>query len=489
MRFLRHIVRWFKPGSRHVTALIVVVAILVGLIAFAGATRSTVTVGPLTLVLSARPAWPGRTVVEVPPFGQAEARTHKAPVRLAARVEMIDFEAARSLIDTASPLGALGDLTGEVGTLTDVGGPIWRGAALGILAAVAAAALVTVAARIPWRATLFACAATLILTSGLLGAAARTWDAAAFREPTLHGGLAHLPQLADVFTLRVARIERLRTQAAKVARDIASYYADERSLASGGPLPATVRILHVTDLHLDAVGAELEAGIARAYDVAGIIDTGDAPILGVTLEERALESLLVTEYPRIYIPGNHDSPVSLRALDAIPGVTVLTTGVAEIAGVRVFGIPDPISRDFGVEPDKEAIASQTAAAFDRFANAIRSGEQTPDIVAIHNPAMEKPFFGKVPVILSGHTHSARLYMSQGTARVNSGTIGGTPYLPEQLSAPLPHSASILYFTDTFPRRLVAIDSISVGTDRTTTVTRRIVDESLLPGASQEDAVR
>lgn len=489
MRFLRYIARWFRPGSRHVTALVVSVAVAVGLLAFAGATRTTVTVGPLTLVLSARPSMAGRTVVEVPPFGQVEARTHQAPMRLSARIEMIDFDAARSFMDPVSPLGGLEDITGEVGSLTDVGGPIWRGAILGILAAVAATALVTIAARRPVRATVFACAVTFILTSGLLGATARTWDAAAFREPTLHGGLAHLPQLADVFTLRVARIERLRTQAAKVARDIASYYADERSLASGGPLPATVRILHVTDLHLDAVGAELEAGIARAYDVAGIIDTGDAPILGVTLEEPALESLIVTEYPRIYIPGNHDSPVSLRVLDAIPGLTVLTTGVAEIAGLRVFGIADPISRGFGVEPDREALEVQTAAALDRFDSAIRSGEQTPDIVAVHNPAMEKPFFGRAPVILSGHTHSARLYMSRGTARVNSGTIGGTPYLPESLSAPLPHSASILYFTDTFPRRLVAIDSISIGTDRTTTVTRRIVDESLLTGASQEDAVR
>jgi hypothetical protein len=44
----------------------------------------------------------------------------------------------------------------------------------------------------------------------------------------------------------------------------------------------------------------------------------------------------------------------------------------------------------------------------------------------------------------------------------------------------PYSASVLYFTARMPRRLIAIDRIDVYPDRSTTVSRQVIDESLLP---------
>jgi len=95
--------------------------------------------------------------------------------------------------------------------------------------------------------------------------------------------------------------------------------------------------------------------------------------------------------------------------------------------------------------------------------------------------MEGPFLGKVPLILSGHTHAARFYVTRGTARLNSGTLGGMPYDPAATGRKAqPYSASVLYFTPDVPRRLIAIDRIAVHSTRSTTVSREVIDESLLP---------
>jgi predicted phosphodiesterase len=290
----------------------------------------------------------------------------------------------------------------------------------GLLAAIAAAALVAMAARRTRRVVALACVTTLLVVCVPLSVAAATWDAAGFREPTLRGGLSYAPGLVEIFSRRVANIEKLRGQAEKVARDLTSYYADERAIGTGGSMFGTYRVLHVTDLHLDPVGAELATELARSYDVSLVIDTGDVSILGAEIEARAIASLVATSVPRVFVPGNHDSKATVDAMRAIPGVTVVETGTVEVDGLRIFGVADPFSRGFALEPEPSAIAQAARAASQRFSAALRSGETTPDIVAIHNPAMEEPFVGQVPVILSGHTHAARSYVTRGTLRLNSG---------------------------------------------------------------------
>jgi predicted phosphodiesterase len=422
----------------------------------------------------------GSTVVEVPPFGEVRAATHAGPVRLTARVERIDFAATRALIETTTPVTQLDDMVARTGRVAGLAGAFVRASAAGACAAVLALLLVLAATRRGRRTIVTGAVALSILMTVSLSATAATWSADAFREPTLIGGLSYLPGLADMFTYRVSRIERLRTQAATVANNLAAYYADDRSLVSGGALPDTYRVLHVSDLHLDAVGAELAARIARSYEASLVIDTGDAPILGVEPEGAVLASLLATDLVRIYVPGNHDSPASTEALSRIAGVTVLTTGTIEVDGLRIHGVPDPISRTFGVEPDSARLESVTAQALAALEEELRSGEATPDILAIHNPAMERPFIGLARVILSGHTHSARMYVSGGTVRLNSGTTGGMPYDTRRTQrAPLPHGASVLYYSQDSPRTLVAIDQIEVHADRTTKVTRRVFAEELL----------
>jgi predicted phosphodiesterase len=319
------------------------------------------------------------------------------------------------------------------------------------------------------------------LVVGSTGIAAATFDSAALASPRLEGALAYLPQLQTLFATRLSAVEQLRVQVADAANKLAAYYADPRSIAAGGGFEGTYRILHVTDLHLDPVGAELARSLARAYDASLVIDTGDIAISGMEPETALLSSLVVTSTPVVYIPGNHDSPAVDAALDEIPNVTLASPGMLTIDGMTIYAVPDPVARGFGIEPEAAVIESETASALAQLEAQLAAGLPRPDIIAFHNPAMEREFVGFAPLILSGHTHSPRLYREEGTARLNSGTLGGMPYDPEASGRKrLPHSASILYYTPEIPRTLLAIDRISVGVDGTTTLDRTIIDETLLP---------
>jgi len=466
---------------RALDAMAVVLAVVCAVIAFSAAAKTNLTVGPARLQVSLSPVWSPRTVVAVPPFGSVEAPTHAGPVLVQVQLLELDFVGAGRMIESGeiSP-ATISSATAE--DLPDEGlaDAAWRLMLGGLAAAGLVAALVALALRRRRSVVALAVAISLAVPAASVGIAYATYHAAAFREPTLRGGLSYAPQLVDVFSTRIADIERLRDQAVKVARDLAAYYADERSLTSGGALPGTYRVLHITDLHLDPVGAELGKEVARSFEASLVIDTGDLPILGASIEAATFASLVDTSVPRVYIPGNHDSPASIAELERL-GVTVLTSGIIELDGLSIFGVPDPVSRGFGVEPDRDAVEASAEDAFAELEAAIRSGDDTPQVVAIHNPAMERPFLGSVPLILSGHTHSARFYVSKGTARLNSGTLGGMPYDPDASGRKaLPYSASVLYFTAEMPRRLIAIDRIAIHSRRSTTVSREVIDESLLP---------
>lgn len=457
-------------------------AVIIGIVAFSVAARGQLTLGPAQVAVSLVPSVTPRTAVELPPFGTIEAPTHEGPVRVVVHLKELDIVATQRMIESGAL--SLPDMMG-VGSaaslpVSGLGTLLVKLVTAGLAAAAFGGALVVLALRRRRRVVAIAIALAGLVPAVSVGIAYASWDISAFREPTLRGNLAYAPQLVDVFSTRVANIERLRGEVSKVASELAGYYADERSLAAGGAFPDSYRVLHVTDLHLDPVGAELAKSLVRSYDASLVIDTGDLPIWGAQVESATYASLVDTRVPRVYVPGNHDSPSSITALRRL-GVRVLTTGTAEVDGLRIFGVPDPVSRGFGVEPDRERVGAATDAAYKRLQDSLRSGEATPDIVAVHNPHMERPFFGLVPLILSGHTHSARFYVSRGTARLNSGTLGAIGQDPSSKNRkPLPYSASVLYYTAELPRRLIAIDRIGVNSNASTTITREVIDESLLP---------
>jgi predicted MPP superfamily phosphohydrolase len=473
-----------SPRTRRISADVsaVLLAIVLGVIGFSAAARGDITVGPATLSVAVTPSRLPSTVVELPPFGSVDATTHKGPVRVTVRLREIDLAQTQRLLEGTGTLSpqALGLGTTETAQIKGLVPLLWRVFGGGLLAAALAGLLVALALRRGRPVVAIAVAFAVLVPSASVGAAYTTWHVSAFREPTLHGNLVYAPKLIDMFSVRVGDIRELRRQATTVADQLAAYYANNRLLASGGALPGTFRVVHVTDLHLDPVGAQLGRSITASYDASMVINTGDLPIFGSPVEGAAFASLIETDVPYVYLPGNHDSATSVAALRAL-GVTVLTTAPIEVEGLRIYGVPDPAASGFSVEPSAGPVESAGEAAYQALAAAAASGEPTPDVVAIHNPLMAPAFVGHVPLLLEGHTHRSSFAEEDGTVVLNSGTLGGMPYDTSMTGQRnVPYSASVLYFTQGRPRQLIAIDRIEVFSGGSTTVARQVVNEALLP---------
>lgn len=478
---------------RLASVAVVLLAVAAGMTAASLGVSRAFDVGPLTLSTRLAFGWPGETSLSIPPFGEAHARTHVGPARLLITVDSVDVPQVERYITQRSvqSLEGVASIRSQAdvdATVSDLIELETRKAAqqVGLLVLLAAlvsgvvALLVASAFRAGRRTLLIAPLLAVGLVVASTGVGAATFDSAALASPRLEGALAYVPQLQTVFATRLSAVEQLRVQVADAANKLAAYYADPRAIAVGGGFEGTYRVLHVTDLHLDPVGAELARSLAHAYGVSLVIDTGDIAISGTEPETALLSSLVVTSTPVVYVPGNHDSPAVDAALDDLPNVTVASPGMLTVDGMTIFAVPDPVARGFGIEPEARVIENETAGVRAQLEAQLAAGLPRPDIIAFHNPAMERDFVGLAPLILSGHTHSPRLYRQEGTARLNSGTLGGMPYDPEASGRKrLPHSASILYYTPEIPRTLLAIDRMSVGVDGTTTLDRTIIDETLL----------
>lgn len=454
--------------------LLIAAAVGLALIAFSLAAHSSFAVGPVTVGATFHPGI-GRTRLALPPFGSVDARTHDAPVRVELRLEDVAITEVQRWVAEGVPTGD---------TLDTLRSQLMSGLrltyALGVIAAAFTCGLVLFAARMkPRRAALVVGTLTVaMIVVGVWGALA--FDERAFSQPTYRGALTYAPGLVSTVQARLVNVGELRDTVRAVAGDLASYYGTSQVFASGGAMPNTIRVLHISDTHLDPVGGELAIQLANAFDVAFVLHTGDINLYGTSFEASAAVAALDTSRPLVFVPGNHDSPEITRALAGLEGVTVLENTSTVVADLRVFGVPDPVSRDFSVEPDKQQMALLAEKAAVSLRAAISSSGKKPDIIAVHNPAMQQPFAGLAPIVLSGHTHTPSLAFRDNTWWLNAGTTGGVAFGGPQGSQTA-YSAAVLYFSDTLPHRLVAIDRIEVnGVTRETSLTRTTVEPETTP---------
>jgi predicted phosphodiesterase len=451
------------------SGLVVVAAIALALLAFALCAHSTFPLGPVRVGASFS-VGPGRTTLALPPFGSVRARTHDAPIRLEVRLEDVAISEVERWFDEGVPSGdSLAGLQAEA----------YRGLAasfgLGLVAACLISALVLTAGRAPRRRSVIVTGLVVLALVVCGGWGLVSFDTQAFNQPTYEGALAYAPGLVSAVQQRLADVGDLQQKVRAVAGDLASYYGTPQVFASGGAMPGTIRVLHISDTHLDPVGTELAGQLAEAFDVAFVIHTGDINIYGTSVEASVAASTVDTSRPLVFVPGNHDSPDVVRALAALDDVTVLEETSTVLAGIRVFGVPDPVSRGFDVEPDASRMEELAASAVSALWDVRTTQDAAPDIIAIHNPAMERPFAGLAPIVLSGHTHSPRLYFRDDTWWLNAGTTGGIAF-GEPEGPHTAYSAAILHYSATLPRRLVAIDRIQIdGKTRETSLRRTAIE--------------
>jgi predicted MPP superfamily phosphohydrolase len=191
--------------------------------------------------------------------------------------------------------------------------------------------------------------------------------------------------------------------------------------------PTAFNVLWVSDMHL-ASTYPIVTQYARSFHVALIVNTGDEAEFGTAAEMtpsylRQLRGLTAVA-PMIWLPGNHDSPTTVRIMRKVPGVTVLGTKVSDHAGgsivtaqqmnadgLQIAAIPDPRvyggagafgSNDPGVVHDLEVgTVNEALAGLPPTASF--------DIVATHEPVaasqVAADLAGRVRQVDAGHLHT------------------------------------------------------------------------------------
>lgn len=455
-----------KPVLR---VLEVMLAVIVGSLAFSLAAQSTGPIGPLTVTVRLTPAIDGRTTLAFPPFGRVIADTHAGPLSATASLDEIDIVQVQQLA------GAPELAESVVAEWADqMRAAVTKASLTGLLAALAAASAVAWIMTRSWRTTTVAFMLVIALPGGALALSTYTFDETAFREPTFEGALVYAPGAFGLVQQKLTDIRSVQAQAGALAADLAAYYGSSQTIAPGGSLPGTFRVLHVSDLHLDPLGMQLAIDLARAYDVALVIDTGDISYFG-TEQEGLLAAAQMSDRPYVFVPGNHDSAPVLSNIAGNENVTVLNGETTTTAtGLEILGVGDPFGTDDEYEPDNAA-AERVGLEAARATRGMRF-----DIVAVHNRASGMPFAGRATVVLSGHTHTPALDVIDGTVFLNAGTTGGVHFSDLTDDPHIPNSAAILYFSVADPQRLVAVDQVEVyGKTRQSSIRRTIIDEAFV----------
>lgn len=376
---------------------------------------TSLTVSPFEIGVAARPSLRGVTEVSVPPLGRVRAVTHTSPIALVVRLETVDVRDLARLVETGDHQRLLEEVRQRL-----VAAERRFAARLLILAALGGAL-----AGLPWRSgrlrrVVAGGLVGLACGGGILLAADRTFNPAAFRHAQYSGAISAAPWLLDAFASGPARVWAFSRQMDVLIERLYVLYRDLDITAPLTPRDESLRVLIVSDLHNNPAGVRLVQEFTAAFRPDLVIDAGDVSDWGTAPEAGLVAGLAALPVPYYVVPGNHDSPDSLRALVEGTGARLLEDLAILPGGLLVAASRDPSSfRTSPALPRPAELAAQVASLEALLAAAPRR----PDLLVVHNPAVAERFLGRVPVVISGHTHVQRVDDSPRGLFLNPGSTG------------------------------------------------------------------
>lgn len=281
-------------------------------------------VGPMDTTMTLRPSLTGGTKINVSPLGSLELDSHIAPVRLDVNVDQLDPARSQALVDHPERLSGLQDEVAhdvEHGTLD-----------LALRSCVAvvsgATALGLAVYRRPRRALAAGgLALTLLAASGATAYA--TWNPKSVLEPKFSGLLSSAPSVVGNARSIVTEFDVYQKELARLVTNVTKLYDVTSTLPAYQPDPTTIRVLHVSDIHLNPASWKIIASLVEQYKVDVIVDSGDTMDHGTAAENGFLEPIGDLGVPYVWVRGNHDSKLTQRYLERMKNVHVLDDGRAE----------------------------------------------------------------------------------------------------------------------------------------------------------------
>jgi predicted phosphodiesterase/MFS family permease len=385
------------PGLRRALFALVGAALAVALFG-----RVPAKVGPFETTMSARPSLNGHTVVQLAPLGTIDLDTHDWPLAITLRVDQIGVADAERLAGNPAAIDRLGDEAAD-----EV-----RSALMGLvvrctLVALAGGVAGALAARLSWRSVVVGAAVAGLLVVALGAGAAATFDERAVSEPRYTGLLTRAPTAVGDIEAVIDRFGEYRTQLSELVDNMATLYLAGAELPTFQPDGELIRVLHVSDIHLNPQAFDLIERLTEQFGVDVVADTGDLTDWGTRPEARLVDRIGDLEVPYVYVRGNHDSHSIQAAVTDQPNAVVLDGEATTVAGLRFWGIGDP-----RYTPDKsvqgEGTEQERALAFAPEAADELADDEPPDVdvAMVHDQRVAADLGGEVPLVLAGHTHDA-----------------------------------------------------------------------------------
>lgn len=414
-------------------------------------------VGPFDTTLSARPALSGETLVRLAPLGTIEIDTHDAPIGLTLRVDELRLDEAERIAADPAVLDSLED-----DIAADARRALERVALRCALVSVLGGAIAGFAASPHLRSLLFGGLAGATLAAFLGLTTYTTFDADAVAEPEYSGLLTVAPTAVGDVEGIVDRFGEYRAQLTDLVGNVAILYRTAQGLPTFSADDDIVRVLHVSDIHLNPQAFDVIDLLVDQFTIDAIADTGDTTDWGSDPETRLLDRIGDLEVPYVWVRGNHDSSATQRAVAEQPNAVVLDSDAATVAGLRFWGAADTrYTPNKDQESGKEDERDLADAAAADVADELEADRGPPiDVVLVHDPRMAAELGDTVPLVLAGHTHDAKEKSLGSTRLLVEGSTGGAGLRGLQDEDPEPLTATVLYF-DPDSDELVAYDRITI----------------------------
>ena len=132
----------------------------------------------------------------------------------------------------------------------------------------------------------------------------------------------------------VRDFQKYEDQLAKLVTNVSRLYDVTSTLPAYRPDPSTVRVLFVSDLHLNPAAWDVIRSVTEQFDIDVIVDAGDISDHGSAAENAFIDPISTLGVPYVWVRGNHDSALTQAAVERQPNAVVLD-GQSEVGGAAL----------------------------------------------------------------------------------------------------------------------------------------------------------
>jgi predicted phosphodiesterase len=281
-----------------------------------------------------------------------------------------------------------------------------------------------------------------------------SFDRDAFIKPKYTGLVSITPKVIGEASDIYNNFSLYRKQMGKLIDNITGLY----SLASSDSvkLEGLIKILHISDLHLNPAGLDMVEKINKEFEIDIIVDSGDISDRGSVIENWYYSRIDNFNTPYIFVRGNHDSYNTEKAIVENKNVINLSSGLK----TSIFGVEFAGLGDFRFTPDKSLSIANINEISKRSLDTLKPYKGV-DFIVIHDPEIGKSLDGLANYILTGHTHKRKISKGYNSYILTEGSSGGGGLRPFDKYNNITNLESSIIYYDKINKKIVAIDQFSL----------------------------